>query len=156
MYLVCSSPLTMILSKDDAFMILTTKIGLPTVDIITDCLTVENVFSIAIEFAHDSQLSSTLFGIGYAMIFFLVLSFILMLPQYFRVEKTRRQKLKALPFLLTSTWPQYRGMRLLWWSFIDENDEKCRAEKLDFEQEISHIGEYIRFQNRNFFLKNEY
>ena len=75
MYLVCSSPLTMILSKDDAFMILTTKIGLPTVDIITDCLTVENVFSIATEFAHDSQLASTLFGIGYAMIFFLVLSF---------------------------------------------------------------------------------
>ena len=146
MYLLCSPPLTMILSKDDAFMILTTKIGLPTVDIITDCLTVENVFSIATEFAHDSQLSSTLFGIGYAMIFFLVLSFILMLPQYFRVEKTRRQKLKALPFLLTSTWPQYRGMRLLWWSFIVENDEKCRVEKLDFEQEISHIGEFIRFQ----------
>ena len=151
----------MILSKDDAFMILTTKIGLPTVDIITDCLTVENVFSIATEFASSTyssqkELVPTLFGIGYAMIFFLVLSFILMLPQYFRVEKTRRQKLKALPFLLTSTWPQYRGMRLLWWSFIVENDEKCRAEKLDFEQEISHIGEYIRFQNRNFFLKNEY
>ena len=153
MYLVCSSPLTMILSKDDAFMILTTKIGLPTVDIITDCLTVENVFAFATEFASSTyssykELASTLFGIGYAMIFFLVLSFILMLPQYFRVEKTRRQKLKALPFLLTSTWPQYRGMRLLWWSFIVENDEKCRAEKLDFEQEISHIGEFIKISDR--------
>ena len=143
----------MILSKDDALMILATKICLPTVDIVTDCLTVVNVFTIATELEsstnpHESILASTLFGIGYAMIFFLVLSFVLMLPQYFRVEKTRRQKLMALPFLLTSTWPQYRGSRLLWWSYVNENDEKCQAEKTDFEQEISHIGEFIRLQTK--------
>ena len=92
-----------------------------------------------------------LFGIEYAMIFFLLLSFVLMLPQYFRVEKTRRQKLKALTFLLTSTWPQYRGSRLLWWSFVNKNDEKCQAEKTDYEQEISHIGEFKRFQIKNNF-----
>ena len=135
----------MILSKKDALMILATKICLPTIDIITDCLTVENVFTIAAGFSSQSELGQTLFGIGYAMIFFIVLSFVLMLPQYFRVERTRRQKLKALPFLLTSTWPQYRGSRLLWWTYVNENDEKCRAEKTDFEQEISHIGEFTKF-----------
>ena len=135
----------MILSKDDALMILATKICLPTIDIITDCLTVENVFTIAAGFSSQSELGQTLFGIGYAMIFFIVLSFVLMLPQYFRVERTRRQKLKALPFLLTSTWPQYRGSRLLWWSYVNKNDDKCQAEKTDFEKEISHIGEFIRF-----------
>ena len=135
----------MILSKDDALMILATKICLPTIDIITDCLTVENVFTIAAGFSSQSELGQTLFGIGYAMIFFIVLSFVLMLPQYFRVERTQRQKLKALPFLLTSTWPQYRGSRLLWWSYVNENDEKCQTEKTDFEQEISHIGEFIKF-----------
>ena len=139
----------MILSKDDALMILATKICLPTIDIVTDCLTVENVFVLA-NTTTASTLAPTLFGIGYAMIFFLVLSFVLMLPQYFRVEKTRRQKLKALPFLLTSTWPQYRGSRLLWWSFVNENDEKCQVEKRDFEQEISHIGGFIRFQDKFF------
>ena len=140
----------MILSKDDALMILATKICLPTIDIVTDCLTVENVFAMATEFASSKYsnvrgMAPTLFGIGYVMIFFLVLSFVLMLPQYFRVERTRRQKLKALPFLLTSTWPQYRGSRLLWWTYVNENDEKCRAEKTDFEQEISHIGEFTKF-----------
>ena len=140
----------MILSKDDALMILATKICLPTVDIVTDCLTVVNVFTIATELESSTYfvergLAPTLFAIGYAMIFFLVLSFVIMLPQYFRVEKTGRQKLKALPFLLTSTWPQYRGSRLLWWSYVNENDEKCRTEKTDFEQEISHIGEFTKF-----------
>ena len=139
----------MILSKDDALMILATKICLPTVDIVTDCLTVKNVFAIATRFSAlgswEGEVAPTLFAIGYAMIFFLVLSFVFMLPQYFRIEKTLRQKLKALPFLLTSTWPQYRGSRLLWWSYINENDEKCQAEKTDFEQEISHIGEFKRF-----------
>ena len=139
----------MILSKDDALMILATKICLPTVDIVTDCLTVVNVFVMATQFESSihwhEDVAPTLFAIGYTMIFFLVLSFVLMLPQYFRVEKTRRQKLMALPFLLTSTWPQYRGSRLLWWSYVNENDEKCQAEKTDFEQEISHIGEFIRF-----------
>ena len=140
----------MILSKDDALMILATKICLPTVDIVTDCFTVMHVFAMANElesayYTVRKEMAPILFGIGCAMIFFLVLSFILMLPQYFRVEKTGRQKLKALPFLLTSTWPQYRGSRLLWWSYVNENDEKCQAEKTDFEQEISHIGEFIRF-----------
>ena len=156
MYLDCSQQFTMILSKDDALMILATKICLPTIDIVTDCVTVENVFVLATNFASSSyalqkELVPTLFGIGYAMIFFLVLSFVLMLPQYFRVEKTRRQKLMALPFLLTSTWPQYRGSRLLWWSYVNENDEKCQEEKADFEQEISHIGEFKRFQTKNNF-----
>ena len=127
----------MILSKDEAAMILMAKIILPTVDVVTDFLTVENVFSMANDY---SWLAPTLYGVGYAMIFFIVLSYLMMLPQYLRVEKTWKQKLKALPFLLTSTWPQYRGSRLLWWNYVDENDEKCRAEKLDFEQEISHIG----------------
>ena len=145
MYLDCSQQFTMILSKDYALMILATKICLPTIDIVTDCLTVENVFAFATAFESHTDLHKTLVGIGYTMIFFLVLSFVLMLPQYFRIERTLRQKLKALPFLLTSTWPQYRGSRLLWWTYVNENDEKCRAEKTDFEQEISHIGEFTKF-----------
>ena len=139
----------MILSKDEAAMILMAKIILPTVDVVTDFLTVENVFSMANEnsnsqYSYKKELVPTLYGIGYAMIFFIVLSYLMILPQYLRVEMTWKQKLKALPFLLTSTWPQYRGCRLLWWNYVDENDEKCRAEKLDFEQEISHIGKLLK------------
>ena len=137
----------MILSKDEAAMILMAKIILPTVDVVTDFITVENVFSMADEYSRSEwhkKRATTLYGIGYAMIFFIVLSYLMILPQYLRVEMTWKQKLKALPFLLTSTWPQYRGSRLLWWNYVDENDEKCRAEKLDFEQEISHIGKLLK------------
>ena len=133
----------MTLSKGEGFMILMTKILLPTVDIVTDCLTVEKVFTIVSRMSNDVDNEMTvtlLIAIGCAIIFFMVLSFAFMIPQYFRVEKTLRQKLRALPFLLTSTWPQYRAMRLLWWSFFEVNDEKCRLEKLELEQEISNIG----------------
>ena len=133
----------MTLSKGEGFMILTMKILLPTVDFVTDCLTVKKVFTIAKNQYITEAMVSTLIGIGCMMIFFMVLSFAFMLPQYFRVEKTLRQKLHALPFLLTSTWPQYRAMRLLWWSFFEVNDEKCRLEKLELEQEISNIGRIV-------------
>ena len=133
----------MTLSKGEGFMILTMKILLPTVDFVTDCLTVKKVFTFAKNQYITEAMVSTFIGIGCMMIFFMVLSFAFMLPQYFRVEKTLRQKLHALPFLLTSTWPQYRAMRLLWWSFFDVNDEKCRLEKLELEQEISNIGRRV-------------
>ena len=133
----------MTLSKGEGFMILTMKILLPTVDFVTDCLTVKKVFTFAKNQFITEAMVSTLIGIGCMMIFFMVLSFAFMLPQYFRVEKTLSQKLHALPFLLTSTWPQYRAMRLLWWSFFEVNDEKCRLEKLELEQEISNIGRRV-------------
>ena len=127
-------------------MLFMTKIVLPTVDVVTDCLTVEKVFSTVSRwsnFDYYQERVPTLIAIGCTMIFFMVLSFAFMIPQYFRVEKTQRQKLHALPFLLTSTWPQYRAMRLLWWSFIDVNEEKCRLEKLELDQEISNIGRRV-------------
>ena len=130
----------MTLSKGEGFMILTMKILLPTVDFVTDCLTVKKVFTFAKNQYITEAMVSTFIGIGCMMIFFMVLSFAFMLPQYFRVEKTLRQKLHALPFLLTSTWPQYRAMRLLWWSFIEVNEEKCQLERLELVQEISNIG----------------
>ena len=79
----------MILSKDEAAMILMAKIILPTVDVVTDFLTVENVFSMANEnsnsqYSSDKELANTLYGIGYAMIFFIVLSYLMILPQYLR------------------------------------------------------------------------
>ena len=133
-------------------MLLMTKILLPTVDIVTDCLSVKKVFTIVVNVTTDgpygvnydnydtNEFVSTLIAIGCMMVFCMVMSFAFMLPQYFRVEKTLKQKLHALPFLLTSTWPQYRAMRLLWWSFIEVNEEKCRLERLELVQEISNIG----------------
>ena len=127
-----------LLKIDEALMIVATKIVLPTLDIITDILTIENVLTITNEL--PSWMHETVYSIGYCMMFFVLLSYIMVLPTFLRVEKTRKQRLKALPFLLLSSWPQYRGLRLLYWSYIDKNANKLIYEKLIFEQDLSHIG----------------
>ena len=124
-----------LLKIDDALMIVATKIVLPTMDIITDILTIENVLTIT-----SYQNIENIYTIGYLMVFFVLLSYVMVLPSFFRVEKTGKQRLKALPFLLFSSWPQYRGMRLLYWAYIDQNPDKLAYEKLLFEQDLSHIG----------------
>ena len=131
-----------LLKIDDALMIVATKIVLPTMDIITDILTIENVLSITMttnRYLNQSEIE-IIHTIGYLMVFFVLLSYVMVLPSFFRVEKTGKQRLKALPFLLFSSWPQYRGMRLLYWAYIDQNPDKLAYEKLLFEQDLSHIG----------------
>ena len=84
--------------------------------------------------------------IGYAMISFVVLSYLMLIPSYFRVEKTRKQRLKALPFLLISSWPQYRGLRLLNWAYFDQQLDKLTLEKEIFDQDLSHLGKLSSFE----------
>ena len=83
---------------------------------------------------------TNLYVVAYAMAFFVVLSWIMTIPHYLRVERTLRQRLKALPFLMVSSWPQYRGFRLIWLAYIAKNGAKFREEKKEFEQTLSHIG----------------
>ena len=162
-------------------MILSTKIALPTVDVVTDVFSINKVLSLPdrTQFKHYSNRRywedprsdsykhrslteqdwnnfteyqriqfidrngedySNLYVVAYAMAFFVVLSWIMTIPHYLRVEKTWRQRLKALPFLMVSSWPQYRGFRLLWLAYIAKNEAKFREEKKEFELNLSHIG----------------
>ena len=179
----------MLLDRGDAFMILSTKIALPTVDVVTDVFSINKVLSMPdkTQFEHYSNLKhwedprpwerynkrrlfteqdwnnfteyernyfidrngkdySNLFVVAYAMAFFVVLSWIMTIPHYLRVEKTWRQRLKALPFLMVSSWPQYRGFRLLWLAYIAKNEVKFREEKKEFELNLSHIGKMSKNQ----------
>ena len=128
-----------LLSKGDVVAILAFKILLPTIDIITDILTIVAVLTFTDPGVNAKDLS-TFYIIGYLMIFFFLLSFILTIPAYWRTESSKTQKIKALPFLLLCSWPQYRGLRLLWWAFGDANAEKVLYEKNLFDEELSHIG----------------
>ena len=128
-----------LLSKGDVAVILLFKILLPTVDILTDILTIIAVLTFVDPTMRADRLS-TLYIFGYLMLFFFLLSFILTIPAYWRTESSKTQKLKALPFLLLFSWPQYRAMRLLWWAFGDANAEKLIFEKNLLDEELSHIG----------------
>ena len=125
------------LSKGDTAMIVLTKILLPTSDIVTDIMAIYQVFLL------DQQKYAELFIIGYLMIFFLLLSFLLTIPHFVRNEKSKKDKLIALPWLMLLSWPQYRAIRLLWLAFVDGNVEQFMAEKMVFEQDVGNIGKYF-------------
>ena len=118
-------------------MIIATKIMLPTVDVVTDGLSIHKVFSYeGSRYRIESQ------AVGYAMICVMVLSWIMTIPHFLRVEKTLRQRLKALPFLLLpgGCWPQYRGLRLLWLAHWTKNESKLKVEQKEEEETLSHVG----------------
>ena len=126
----------MLLDRGDTFMIIATKIMLPTVDVVTDGLSIHKVFSYeGSRYRTESQ------AVGYAMICVMVLSWIMTIPHFLRVEKSWRQRLKGLPFLMLSSWPQYRGLRLLWLAHWTKNESKLKVEQKEFEENLSHIGE---------------
>ena len=58
--------------------------------------------------------------IAYAMIGVLLLSWLMTIPHFYRIEKTLWQRLKGLPFLLCFSWPQYRAT---------EQPQRCRPAK---------------------------
>ena len=116
-------------------MIIATKITLPTVDVVTDALSINKVFS------YDHSYKRTeLHAVGYAMICVMVLSWIMTIPHFLRVEKSWRQRLKGLPFLMLSSWPQYRGLRLLWLAHWTKNETKLKVEQKEEEETLSHVG----------------
>ena len=86
----------MLLDRGDTFMIIATKITLPTVDVVTDALSINKVFTFKHQYGWDR--TAELQAVGFAMICVMVLSWIMTIPHFLRVEKSRKQRLKGLPF----------------------------------------------------------
>ena len=173
------------LDYDDAVMILLTKIGLPTVDVVTDGLSVNKILSRPdkTQFEHYENMTGwfdrsdqyqnrqftyedwkrfteseryqfirwhgrykgvdpNVYLVAYTMLFFMILSWLMTIPHFLRVEKTLIQRLKALPFLILMSWPQYRGFRLLWLAYWVKDKPKFEQEKNHFETTLSHLGKF--------------
>ena len=127
---------TNVFSKGDVLELLMTKFVLPTVDVCTDILTIEEILSIEPKYASQHMLHQ----VAYVMIGFLVLSFLMMIPHYLRAEKTWKQRLATILLLFLQIWPQYRAARLLWFAFIQVDIDKCLREKLVLDRDLSHVG----------------
>ena len=119
-------------------MIIATKITLPTVDVVTDALSINKVFSYNNRYRTDRTAETH--AVGYAMICVMILSWIMTIPHFLRVEKSWRQRLKGLPFLMLSSWPQYRGLRLLWLAHWTKNETKLKVEQKEVTETLSHVG----------------
>ena len=126
----------MLLDRGESFMIIATKITLPTVDIVTDWLSIIKVFT----FDGFTHRRAELHAVGSAMICVVVLSWIMTFRHFLRVEEKWSQRLKGLPFWLLSLWPQYRGARLLWLAHCKKNKKKFEEEQKEEEETLSHIG----------------
>ena len=124
-------------------MIIATKITLPTVDVVTDALSINKVFSFKHQSRYGPNRTVELQAVGFAMICVMVLSWITTIPHFLRVEKLWRQRLKGLPFLMLSLWPQYRGVRLLWLAHWKKNETKFKEEQKEEEETLSHIGKKL-------------
>ena len=129
---------TNVFSKGDVLELLMTKFILPTVDVYTDILIIEEILT------YDNyQEWQKLFPVACTMIGFLVLSFLMMIPHYLRAEtaeKSWKQRLATILLLFLQIWPQYRAARLLWFAFIQVDIDKCLREKLVLDRDLSHVG----------------
>ena len=73
-----------------------------------------------------------------------LLSFILLIPHWLKVEKTSERRLKTLILLLLQVWPQYRVLKLLIVLFQDREDQKKYHEKkAKHDKDITCLGKSI-------------
>ena len=91
---------------------------------------------------YDKGVDPNVYLVAYTMLFFMILSWLITIPHFLRVEKTLTQRLKALPFLILMSWPQYRGFRLLWLAYWVKDKPKFEREKNHFENTLSHLGKF--------------
>ena len=82
---------------------------------------------------------------GWIMWIPIIINLLFTIPHYLRVEKTWKQRLLTLPFLICQCWPQYRSMQVIWFAYVPKNIAKCLSEKLDLEQSVSNLGKKLSY-----------
>ena len=123
-------------SKGDVLELLITMFILPTIDVWTGILIIEEVLT-----SEDPYIRQELSPVAYAMIAigFLVLPFVMMIQHYLRTEKSWKEQFATILLLFLQVWPQYRAARLLWFAFVRVDNDKYREEKFLLES-LSHVG----------------
>lgn len=128
---------TKVLSKGNVLEIIMIKFILPTIDVCTDILTIEEIMTLDPAEVNNYQI---LIQMAYVMIGFLILSFLMMIPHFLQAEKSWKQRLATFLLLFLQIWPQYRAARILWFAFVRVDIDKCLREKLMLERDLSNVG----------------
>ena len=143
-------------SHFDALVTLMTGVALPSLDIYTDIgLSVKLLNKSCDEYDNYrwncNNDANTLGKVelqnlfGWIIWIPIIINFLFTIPHFLRVEKTWKQRLVTLPFLICQCWPQYRSMRIIWFAYVPKNIAKCLAEKLDLEQSVSNLGKKLAY-----------
>ena len=117
----------------DTLIIVVLRIALPTWDVYSD-------FALSLKLLTSGYSELVIFG--WLMLAPIFLSSILLIPQWWSLERPRKRLLVTLPLLLIQLWPQSCMIRLLcqaWW----KKNHQWKEEKIVLECRVSQIGMYI-------------
>ena len=118
----------------DACLLILTEIVLPLTDVISDLLL---IIQLTTYIGSDLDDLKTL---GYMMIIPLILSTILLVPHWWKNERSKKHKLLTILLLILQFWPQYRVFRILWLKYIKKNVEWSVEELRIIKGTIGNIG----------------
>ena len=132
----------------DACLLILTEIVLPSTDVISDLLLIIQLTTYKESEAESKYCSRAdeincfdLNTLGYMMIIPLILSTILLVPHWWKNERSKKHKLLTILLLILQFWPQYRVFRILWLKYIKKNVEWSVEELRIIKGTIGNIGE---------------
>ena len=129
---------------------LATGVFLPTLDVYSDLLFVGWLFhgNYYIELPYSPGLCEKRGEVvpphprfGSVMLIPLLLSWILVIRQWYKMEHGMKQKLKTLPLLILQVYPQWRALRVLYYAKWKKH-RGWHKMKEEWETGITHIGKY--------------
>ena len=131
----------------DACLLILTEIVLPSTDVISDLLLIIQLTTYKESEAESKYCSRAdeincfdLNTLGYMMIIPLILSTILLVPHWWKNERSKKHKLLTILLLILQFWPQYRVFRILWLKYIKKNVEWSVEELRIIKGTIGNIG----------------
>ena len=132
----------------DACLLVLTEIVLPSTDVISDLLLIIQLITyiepeIDPDWPYDpcsSRICLNFITIGYMMIIPLILSTILLVPHWWKNERSKKHKLLTILLLILQFWPRYRVFRILWLKYIKKNVEWSIEELRIIKGTIGNIG----------------
>ena len=137
-------------------LMLATGVFLPTSDVYSDMLFVGwlfhgNYYADTFEYSNKTHTRPTCEelekkvpphpGFGSVMLIPLLLSWLFVTRQWYKMERGMKQKLKSLPLLILQVYPQWRALRVLYHAKWRKNRGWPKM-KEEWETGITHIGKY--------------
>ena len=95
---------------------------------------------------------------GSVMLIPLLLSWVLVTRQWYKLEHGMRQKLKTLPLLILQVYPQWRALRVLYYAKWKKH-RGWQKMKEEWETGITHIGKcrmYNKIINRRIIISHHF
>ena len=131
----------------DACLLILTEIVLPSTDVISDLLLIiqlttyiESEFRCGTNALYNVNCLD-LKTLGYMMIIPLILSTILLVPHWWKNERSIKHKLLTVPLLILQFWLPTLALRILWLKYSKKNVERSVQELSIIKGTIGNIGE---------------